>query len=168
MALEWLKTILGENYTEDIDKKVSAEIGNAFVAKADFVTKNTKLKAAEDTLAQYKAEIETMKASNASAEEYKTKFEQLQADIANKEKEAQDAQADKDLTDSITAVFGDKKFTSDYVRNGLIADMKLEISKPENKGKGYAEIFEGLTKDKAGIFESLNPAGTAMSGFGDF
>lgn len=27
MALEWLKGILGDKYTEDIDKQVSAEIG---------------------------------------------------------------------------------------------------------------------------------------------
>ena len=25
--LEWLKTILGDHYTEDIDKQISAEIG---------------------------------------------------------------------------------------------------------------------------------------------
>jgi len=34
--LEWLKTILGEHYTEDINKKISAEIGKNFVSKADF------------------------------------------------------------------------------------------------------------------------------------
>lgn len=34
--LEWLKTILGDAYTEEIDKKVSEEIGKNFVARADF------------------------------------------------------------------------------------------------------------------------------------
>ena len=34
--LEWLKTILGDHYTEDIDKQISAEIGKGFVARADF------------------------------------------------------------------------------------------------------------------------------------
>ena len=61
------------------------------------------------------------------------------------------------MTDAIIATFGDKKFTSDYVRNGIIADMKTEIAKPENKGKGYNEIFETLTKDKEGIFANPNP-----------
>ena len=61
------------------------------------------------------------------------------------------------MTDAITAVFGDKKFTSDYVKKGIIADMKEEIAKPENKGKGYSEIFEALTKDKNGIFANPNP-----------
>ena len=29
--LEWLKNILGDSWTEDIDKKISAEIGKFFV-----------------------------------------------------------------------------------------------------------------------------------------
>ena len=36
MALEWLKTVLGDAYTEDIDKSVSAEIGKGFVARSDY------------------------------------------------------------------------------------------------------------------------------------
>lgn len=42
--LEWLKTILGDTYTEDIDKKVSEEIGKQFVSRADFNTLNKKRK----------------------------------------------------------------------------------------------------------------------------
>jgi len=167
MALEWLKTILGDSYTEDIDKKVSAEIGKGFVSKDDFNTKNIKLKEAEANLAQYQTEIETLKTTNAGAEEYKSKFETLQREITEKEESTKAELADKELTSAITGVFGDKKFTSDYVRNGLISDMKSEISKPENTSKGYAEIFNNLTKDKTGIFASEHPAGQLMSGFGN-
>lgn len=45
--LEWLKTILGEAYNEEIDKKVSTEIGKAFVARADFNAANDAKKQAE-------------------------------------------------------------------------------------------------------------------------
>ena len=48
--LEWLKTILGDHYTEDIDKQISAEIGKGFVARADFNSKNDELKTANDTI----------------------------------------------------------------------------------------------------------------------
>lgn len=48
--LDWLKTIVGDHYTEDIDKQVSAEIGKGFVAKADFNAKNDELKKANDTI----------------------------------------------------------------------------------------------------------------------
>lgn len=48
--LDWLKTILGEAYSEEIDKKVSEEIGKNFVARADFNTLNTEKKALADTV----------------------------------------------------------------------------------------------------------------------
>lgn len=89
-----------------------------------------------------------------------------------KQKESQriaDEKAKKEdeiLTNTIITAFGDKKFTSDYVKNGLISDIKSELNKAENKGKGIKEIFDSLTKDKNGIFENPNkPAG--MPGMGD-
>ena len=36
MALEWLKTILGDKYTPEIDTAVSQEIGKGFVSRTDF------------------------------------------------------------------------------------------------------------------------------------
>ncbi|MEI3530679.1 MAG: hypothetical protein V8Q75_06465 [Bacilli bacterium] len=75
-------------------------------------------------------------------------------------------QEDELLTNNILSVFGDKKFTSDYVKNGLITDIKSELNKAENKGKGISEIFESLTKDKQGLFENPNPPAD-MPGMGD-
>ena len=34
--LDWLKPILGDSYTEDIDQKISEQIGKSFVSRADF------------------------------------------------------------------------------------------------------------------------------------
>ena len=73
---------------------------------------------------------------------------------------------DEILTNNIISVFGDKKFTSDYVKNGLIADIKSELGKTENKGKGISEIFESLTKDKTGLFENPNKPAD-MPGMGE-
>ena len=57
------------------------------------------------------------------------KLEDLDKKI--KEQEAEDARKKEDeiLTNNIISVFGDKKFTSDYVKNGLIADIKSELGK---------------------------------------
>lgn len=117
------------------------------------------LKTANDTVKSMTDEMQGLKDNNASAEDWKKKFEDLTADIKKKEDDAKAEAEDKALTDAIVSVFGDKKFTSDYVRNGIIADMKAEIAKPENKGKGYDEIFNTLTKDKEGIFTNPNPPG---------
>lgn len=75
-------------------------------------------------------------------------------------------QEDEILTNNIITAFGDKKFTSDYVKNGLIADIKSELNKVENKGKGISEIFESLTKNKTGLFENPNKPAD-MPGMGD-
>ena len=77
-------------------------------------------------------------------------------------------QEDEILTNNIITAFGDKKFTSDYVKNGLICDIKSELGKAVNKGKGIKEIFESLTKDKTGLFENPNqPADMPGMGEGD-
>ncbi len=39
--LDWLKEILGDNYYEEIDKKVSAKIGGNFVSRTDCNSKTT-------------------------------------------------------------------------------------------------------------------------------
>lgn len=114
----------------------------------------------------YETEIKTLKENSQNDENWKEKFEALDTKIKNQEAENKKKQEDEILTNNIITAFGDKKFTSDYVKNGLISDIKVELNKAENKGKGIKEIFDCLTKDKNGIFENPNkPAG--MPGMGD-
>lgn len=114
----------------------------------------------------YESELKTLKENSQNDENWKEKFEALDTKIKNQEAENKRKQEDEILTNNIITAFGDKKFTSDYVKNGLISDIKTELNKAENKGKGIKEIFESLTKDKNGIFENPNkPAG--MPGMGD-
>ena len=114
----------------------------------------------------YETEIKTLKENSQNDENWKEKFEALDTKIKNQEAENKKKQEDEILTNNIITAFGDKKFTSDYVKNGLISDIKSELNKAENKGKGIKEIFDSLTKDKNGIFENPHkPAG--MPGMGD-
>lgn len=48
--LDWLKEILGDSYTEEIDNKVSVEIGKCFVARSDFNDKNEEVKTLREQL----------------------------------------------------------------------------------------------------------------------
>ena len=156
---EQLKTILDIN---------TADIGKAKKEFEDLKDENNILKSEKEELNK---KITELNDSVNSGEEYKKQLETLQKEIKEKEEAEKKAREDAELTSAIEAVFGDKKFTSDYVKNGIIADMKAEISKPENKGKGYAEIFESLTKDKngnylEGIFVNPNQAQN-MAGMGN-
>lgn len=164
MKREFLKGF--EGLTDEAIDKIMAENGKDIEAEK---AKNTALKSENDTLKADKKALEDkiteFNESAKSAEEIKKELDGLKADIKKREDAEKAAAEDAALTEAIIAVFGDKKFTSDYVRNGIIADMKTEIAKPENKGKGYAEIFESLTKDKNGIFENPNKP-VDMTGMG--
>ncbi|MDD4608952.1 MAG: phage scaffolding protein [Bacteroidaceae bacterium] len=61
MALEWLKTVLGTAYTEDIDKKVSEEIGKGFVARSDFNSVNEAKKTLEGQIVDRDKQLEELK-----------------------------------------------------------------------------------------------------------
>ena len=167
MTREDLKKII-EGITDEQLKSIldinSADIGKA---KGDYST----LKAENDTLKSGKEELEKkikeLSDNLSTADDYKKQLEDLKDEIKRQKDEEKEKAEDAALTEAITAVFQDKKFTSDYVKNGIIADMKAEIAKPENKGKGYADIFESLTKDKPGIFENPNQL-KDMTGMGSF
>ena len=80
-------------------------------------------------------------------------FDDYKAEIAAMLSKRDAEAADKELTSKIESVFGDRKFTSDYARVGLINDIKSKYNEEGNKSS-LSEIFDSLTKDKTGIFES--------------
>ena len=154
---EILKQLFGDAVTEDALKQFNTELGKKFVAKSDYNTKLEVIKDLENDKKELENKISKLTDDAKDGLDYKKQLEDLQKSIKAKEDAEKAEKADAELTDAITAVFGDKKFTSDYVRKGIIADMKEEIAKPENKGKGYSEIFEALIKDKDGILANPNP-----------
>lgn len=166
MTREDLKGII-EGITDEQLRSVldinTADIGKA---KGDFAA----LQAENNTLKTDKEKLESkiseLSKKSGTAADYKKQLDELKAEISVKEKAAKAEAEDKELTEAIEAVFGDRKFTSEYARRGLLADMKEQIASPDNKGKGYSEIFEALTKDKDGLFENPNPP-TEMHGLGD-
>ena len=110
----------------------------------------------------YKTTIDGLKDQISKAPK-SDEIENLNKKIAEYEKQEADRiakeQADKEeqaLNNNILNVFGDKKFTSDYAKNGLMNDIKSELKKDENKGLGIQEIFDKLTKDSEGIFANPN------------
>lgn len=59
MKLQWMKDIMGDAYTEELDGKVSAALGERFVARTDFNDKNAKLKEAEAQVTQLTESVKT-------------------------------------------------------------------------------------------------------------
>ena len=156
----------GTKAEEDVAKEIMKDYGTAIANEQNKTVKvQTDLDNANTKIKTYETEITTLKESSKDNDDWKSKFEKLDAKIKQDEADAKAKAENEILTNNIISVFGDKKFTSDYVKNGLITDIKAELSKTENKGKGISEIFESLTKDKEGIFENPNqPAGMPPMG----
>lgn len=152
--------------SEQIDK-VMALYGKAITKKDNEIeTLTNSKKELEEKVATYETKINEFNESAKDNADWKTKYEELQTSIKEQEAKRKAEEEDKILTNNITSIFGDKKFTSDYAKNGLIADIKGELGKAENKGKGIQEIFDALTKDKEGIFVNENQI-KDMAGMGD-
>lgn len=88
MALDWLKTILGDTYSEDIDKKVSSEIGKAFVARSDFNALSDTKKSLETQIGERDKQLDELKKVDAAG---------LQAEIARLQGENTKAKTDFDV-----------------------------------------------------------------------
>lgn len=151
--LEFLKPILGDHYTEDIDKQISAEIGKGFVAKADFNATAAAKKAAEAQLATANATIESYKgmdieAIRASADKYKAEAEQAKKDADARVAAVQfDAKLDN-------AILGAKGRNAKAIK--ALLDVEA-LSGSKEQEKDITAALEALKTDSGFLFEGDNP-----------
>ena len=160
--LEWLKEILGDSYTEEIDKKVSAEIGKAFVAKGDFDAKNTEAKSLKNQLAEANKTIEGFKAMDMDgvrreAQEWKAKAEKAEKDAAE---QVAAVRFDARLDTAITRARG----RSTKAIKALLDVDTLRASKDPDKDIGAA--LEQLAKESDYLFDTGNPPPPYAGGTG--
>lgn len=138
----------------DLDKEtidtIMAEHGKLITEEKE---KNQEL---TNKVKDYESKISDLSSKAEANAKVQEELETLKNEIAEKEAKRKAEEQDKILTNNILELFGDKKFTSDYAKNGLLNDIKNGLNLPENKGKGIKEIFDSLTKDRTGIFENEN------------
>lgn len=157
--LDWLKAILGDAYTEDIDAKVSTEIGKSFVSRSDFNNANEELKTAKATLQERDGQIETLKTSagdNAKLlkqietmqEENKTAAEAHAAEVKNLKVNA--------AVDAALANAGAKNKTA--VR-ALLSDLDNAEIADDGTIKGLSEQITALAEgeDTSFLFSGNKP-----------
>lgn len=158
MALEFLKQILGDAYTEEIDARVSEAVGKAFVAKADFDAKNNELKAARTQLADAAKTIEGLQAEGKDLEavrkeaaDYKARAEQAEKDAAAQLEEYKFSS----WFDSQVAKY---KGRSTAVIRALAGDERLQALRASaNRDADAKALFEQLQKDSGYAFEDATP-----------
>ena len=164
MNREFLKNL---GIADDLIDKIMGEHGKDVQAEKDKTTKaasdNSDLKKQIDT---YKTQVEELQKKTGDNTDIKKQLDDLKAQIEKEKKEAEEKAADETLTNTIKAALPqDKKFVNEFTEAAMISQIKAELAKPENKGKGISELFTTLTKDKEGIFANPNQPGN-MGGFG--
>lgn len=151
--LEWLKTILGEAYTDDTDKKVSDEIGKNFVARADFNAKSEEVKNLNAQLVERDKQLEGLK---------KVDAEGLQQQIKNLQEENKRAKDtyDEQLNKIKFEHAIDTALTGAKARNTKAVSALLDretITFKDGKLLGLDEQLKTLKKDNAYLFEEDKP-----------
>lgn len=165
MALEWLKTILGDGYTEDIESKIAQEIGKGFVSKADFNAVKTQQKKLEDDLKTRDTQLEELKKATGTAEELTAQIAALQ-EQNRKDKQAHEAEVARIRLDAAV----DKALTESGARNNiavkalLAAFLKDAKVGEDGSVKGLATEIETLAKGESTSFLFDNTKGAVIKG----
>lgn len=167
MKLQWLKDILGDVYTDELDARACAALGERFVARADFNDKNTKLKEAETQVTQLTeavktrdTQLEELKASAGDNADLKKQIEDLtqknKEDRAAHEKELAAVRLMAAVDAELTAAGSKNNIAVKAVLAEYLAAAKLEDGKITAKVGGesitLAAKIDALKKDAATDF----------------
>lgn len=151
--LEWLKNILGDGYTDEVDAKVSAEIGKNFVSKADFNQVNTAKKKAEDDVKARDQQLEDLKKSTGDAAALQEQITTLQNQNAEAKKTYEAELARVRLDGAVEAALTAAGAKNNTAVKALLA-VFLKDAKLDDSGavKGLAAEIDTLAKADATAF----------------
>ena len=158
MGLAFLKELLGDAYTEQLDAQISEAVGKSFVARADFNALKESKKALETQLSEANAAIDGLRAADKDleaarkeTEEYKARAEQAQQDAAEK------------LEDYKFNSWFDGLVTQRGGRNAAVirtlagAEQLAALRKSQNRDEDGKALFDALEKENAYAFEDKTP-----------
>ena len=158
MALEWLKPILGDAYTEKIEKAVSEQIGKGFVSRTDFNELKESKKSTDAQLSEANKTIESLQAADKDIEavrkeaaEYKAKAEQAEKDAAEQ------------LESYKFNAWFDGLVAQNHGRDGAVirtlagTERMDALRKSQNRDADGKALFDDLLKNSAYAFEDQMP-----------
>lgn len=167
MKLQWMKDILGDAYTDEMDAKVSAALGERFVARADFNEKIGKVKELETQVTQLNEGIKTRDKQLEDLKKSAGDNEELTKQIETLTQQNKDAKAnyDKELAkvklmaavDAELTAAGSKNNTAvkavlaEFLEGAKIVDGKVTAT-VGGESITLANKVEALKKDAATDF----------------
>jgi len=165
--LDWLKEILGDAYTDEVDKKVSDRIGKGFVSRSDFNEANEEMRTLKEQVAERDKQIEVLKTSSDDAEQLKAEITKLQG-----ENKAAKEKYDAEMADFKKNALIDAELTKAGAVNVTAVKAILDLNGVEYKdGKisGLDDKIKAAQKDNAWAFPDFkaDPDPNSNTGKGD-
>lgn len=158
MALAFLKELLGDAYTEQLDAKISEAVGKGFVAKADFNALKESKKALEAQLAEANAAIEGFRAADKDIEAVRKEAEAYKARAAKAEQDAAAQLEDYKFNAWFDGLVTQRGGRSAAVIRALAGDEQLAaLQKSQNRDADGKALFDALEKENAYAFEDKTP-----------
>ncbi len=150
--MDWLKDILGDAHTEDIDKKIASYIGKNFVSKADFRAESDKVKNLEGQIAERDSQLEELKKVDTAG---------LQATITQLQNENKQAKAKYDsdiaamkLDSAIDAAITAAKGKNARAIKALITPGSVKLDK-DGKLEGFDDQLKAIRESDAYLFDKV-------------
>ena len=164
--LEWLKPILGDSYNDEIDKRVSQEIGKNFVSKTDFNLKSEALKTAEKNLGERDRQLNELKEPSGDAESLKQQIAYLQQKNSDEKKLYESELARVRLDNAVESALTSAGAKNNTAVKALLADF-LKDAKLDDSGavKGLTAEIEKLANADATAFLFNTADGNAQQQF---
>ena len=150
-----ISTILNGIELTDAQVKAILDVNSADITKALNKQKD-ELASAKDALTKAQETISGLEANKGNLEALQKQIDDYKAADEKRAREAKEAAERAELEERFAAVSGDHKYIHDMVREGVLRDFGLALKDKANRGKGDAEIFDALTKDK-GYFANQAP-----------
>ena len=161
--LDWLKPILNDAYTEEIDSKIAAEIGKGFVARADFNEVSAAKKKLEGDVKTRDEQLKTLSESQGSTEDLKKQITELQ-EQNKKDKEAHEAELLRIRTDNaVEAALTKAGAKNNTAVKALLAEFLADAKLAEDGTvKGLEAEISTLAKNESTAF-LFNTAGQTQT-----
>ena len=151
--MEWLKNILGNAYTEEVEQKIAEEIGKTYVSKVDFEAKETEATALKEQLKEASKTINGFKDLD---------VEGMKQEVENWKQKAQ--QAEKDAAAQVAAVKFDATLDAAITKAGgrnakavrAVLDMDA-LRQSKDAERDIASALDACAKEHEYLFRAANP-----------
>lgn len=159
---DWLKKILGDSYTEEIDGKVAEEIGKGFVARSDFNNTKTELAAMKKAVQERDTQLESLGKASGDVDALKQQIATLQAENKAKDEAHSKEMADVKIKAAAERALATAGAADVPLAMGLLSKF-ISDAKLDDKGNvaGLDDAVKQLTGNKA--LSSLFPGKQAAS-----